>query len=63
MTLTIHPAPAISTTFSCQLSSTLIACPPPSPPPLEPICENPVGCGVIARVEAEVGWEVWDMPL
>ena len=63
ITLTILPAPAISTSFSCQLSSTLIACPPPSPPPLELICEKPVDCGVIARVEAGEVCELWDMPL
>ena len=63
MTLTIQPAPAISTSFSCQLSSTLIACPPPSPPPLECIWEKPVGCGDRARVEAEEGWELCDIPL
>ena len=45
ITLTMQPAPAISTSFSCQLSKTLIACPPPSPPPLECIWENPVDCG------------------
>lgn len=33
ITRTMLPLPAISTSFSCQLSSTLIACPPPSPPP------------------------------
>lgn len=30
-------------TFSCQLSKTLMAWPPPSPPPREWICEKPVG--------------------
>ena len=50
ITLTIHPIPATSTNFSCQLNNTLIACPPPSPPPtLPPICENPVACGVSER--------------
>lgn len=63
MTLTMLPGPAISTSFSCQLSRTLIACPPPSPPPRECICENPVDCGDIERVEADEGCEVWDMPL
>lgn len=50
MTLTILPAPAISTHFSCQLNSTLIAWLPlstPLPMFLPPICENPVGCGVM----------------
>lgn len=63
MTLMILPGPAISTNFSCQLSKTLIAWPPPSPPPLECICEKPVGCGDIERVEADEGCELWDMPL
>lgn len=63
MTRTMLPAPAISTNFSCQLNSTLIACPPPSPPPLEPICEKPVACGVNARLEAEDDPEVCDIPL
>jgi hypothetical protein len=31
-----------SHTFSCQLSKTLIACPPPSPPPRACTCEKPV---------------------
>lgn len=59
----MQPAPAISTNFSCQLSNTLIACPPPSPPPLECIWENPVGCGESARVEAEECGELCDIPL
>ena len=63
MTRTIDPAPAISTNFSCQLSSTLIACPPPSPPPLDCICEKPpVACGVIDG-RPELGCEVCDIPL
>jgi hypothetical protein len=36
-------------TFSCQLRRTLIAWPPPSPPPREWTCENPVACGVRFR--------------
>jgi hypothetical protein len=32
ITLTIPPTPTISTNFSCQLKSTLIACPPPPSP-------------------------------
>lgn len=36
-------------TFSCQLNSTLMACPPPSLPKFRPpICENPVAVGDIA---------------
>lgn len=63
MTRTIDPAPAISTNFSCQLSSTLIACPPPSPPPLDCICENPpVAWGVIDD-RPELGCEVCAIPL
>jgi hypothetical protein len=37
-------------TFSCQLSNTLIAWPPPSPPPREWTCEKPVAWGVMLRV-------------
>jgi hypothetical protein len=59
--------PAISTSFSCQLSRTLIACPPPSPPPreIEWICEKPVAWGEMVREAAEVEGEggVCDMPL
>ena len=63
MTRTIDPVPAISTSFSCQLSSTLMACPPPSPPPLDCICENPpVAWGVIED-RPELGWDVCDIPL
>lgn len=42
------PRPATSTTFSCQLSSTLMAAPVDSAvePGLPPIWLNPVGCGV-----------------
>jgi hypothetical protein len=41
-----HPKPATSTTFSCQLNSTLVAAPLDSPPALglPPICEKPVDC-------------------
>lgn len=63
MTLTILPGPAISTNFSCQLSRTLIDWPPPSPPPLEWICEKPVVCGVNGLVDALEDCDVWDMPL
>lgn len=63
ITRTILPFPAISTSFSCQLRSTLIACPPPSPPPLEWTCENPVDWGESERIDVEVGWELCDMPL
>jgi hypothetical protein len=48
-------------TFSCQLSSTLIAWPPPSPPPRACACEKPVGCGAILVVFA--GGEACAMPL
>jgi len=51
MTRTMLPGPAISTSFSCQLNSTLIACPPPSPVLRECICEKPVACGVMFLVE------------
>lgn len=65
--LTTDPAPAISTTFSCQLNSTLIACPPPSPPPRECICENPVVCGDMDERGVELVWLAGagecDMPL
>lgn len=37
-------------TFSCQLSNTLMAWPPPSPPPREWTCEKPVVWGVRLRV-------------
>ena len=64
MTLTILPAPAISTNFSCQLNKTLITCPPPSPALLDCICEKPVGWGDKPREEAEeTGCEVCDIPL
>lgn len=63
ITLTTLPNPAISTHFSCQLNNTLIAWPPPSPPPRECTCEKPVGCGDMVRKEAEVDCEEWDMPL
>ena len=63
ITRTILPGPTISTNFSCQLSSTLIACPPPSPGPLDEICENPVPCGDSFFDEAAVGCEPCDMPL
>lgn len=53
MTRTMLPGPAISISFSCQLSSTLIACPPPSPVLRDCICEKPVACGVVFRVEDE----------
>jgi hypothetical protein len=39
-----------SHTFSCQLSRTLIAWPPPSPPPRVWTWVNPVACGVTLRV-------------
>lgn len=43
---TIEPYPAISTSFSCQLSNTLIWWPVPSPPKFRDcICEKPVLCG------------------
>jgi len=42
-----HPSPATSTTFSCQLSSTLIAAPTDSPPAVpRPPTAAPVDCGV-----------------
>jgi hypothetical protein len=55
MALLIHPSPATSTAFSCQLSSTLICAPLFSlpAPGLPPICEKPVLCGV--SVELRVG--------
>jgi len=48
MTRPMQPSPATSTTFSCQLSSTLMAAPVGSPetPGREPIWLNPVCCGV-----------------
>jgi hypothetical protein len=47
ITLPIQPNPATSTTFSCQLSRTLMAAPLDSPPPgLGACCEKPVDCGV-----------------
>ena len=63
ITRTILPGPTISTSFSCQLRSTLIACPPPSPGPLDDICEKPVPCGDSFFDEAAVGCEPCDMPL
>jgi hypothetical protein len=63
ITLTILPGPAISINFSCQLSNTLIACPPPSPPPRECICEKPVAWGEMFFVFADVGCELCAMPL
>ena len=63
ITRTIDPAPAISTSFSCQLSSTLIACPPPSPPPLDCICENPPVAWGVRDDRPELGCEVCDIPL
>ncbi len=63
MTRTMLPFPAISTSFSCQLRSTLMACPPPSPLALGWICENPVDWGESERIEVAVCWEVCDMPL
>jgi len=52
MTLTMAPGPAVSTSFSCQLNSTLIPWPPLSAPTeRECIWENPVGCGDIALPE------------
>jgi len=47
ITLPMQPNPATSTTFSCQLSSTLMAAPLDSPPPGRgACCEKPVDCGV-----------------
>ena len=65
ITRTMLPGPAISTSFSCQLSSTLMAWPLPSPPPTrEWIWEKPVDCGDRTfEEEAEDGCEVWAMPL
>ncbi|KAL9043933.1 MAG: hypothetical protein Q9214_002897, partial [Letrouitia sp. 1 TL-2023] len=63
-TRTMLPGPTISTSFSCQLSNTLIACPLPSPAPtLECICERPDGCGLRAREDATEVWEECAMPL
>lgn len=49
MTRPMHPSPATSTTFSCQLSNTLIAAPVDSveAPGRGPTWLNPVGCGVM----------------
>ena len=49
MTRPMQPSPATSTTFSCQLSSTLMAAPADSAgaPGLAPIWLNPVCWGVI----------------
>src|SRR3979411_1112892 len=61
ITLPIQPNPATSTTFSCQLSRTLMAAPLDSPPPgLGACCEKPVDCGVNEepgrpKVECRVG--------
>ena len=56
MTRTMLPCPAISTTFSCQLSSTLMAWAPPSPPPMRGwTCEKPVGWGETALADGAVG--------
>ena len=64
MVRTTEPAPASSTSFSCQLRSTLIAWPPPSPPPREWIWEKPVDWGDIEeRVVGLEGAGVCDMPL
>ena len=63
MTRMILPAPAISTSFSCQLRSTLIAWPPPSPALRDWIWENPVVCGESPRDEPEDVWDVCDIPL
>lgn len=48
MTLPMHPSPATSTTFSCQLSNTLMAAPVDSAeaPGRGPIWLNPVCWGV-----------------
>src|SRR5690348_11254119 len=48
MTRPMHPSPATSTTFSCQLSSTLMAAPVDSleAPGRGPIWLKPVCCGV-----------------
>lgn len=45
----MHPSPATSTTFSCQLSSTLMAAPDDSfaAPGRPATWLNPVACGVI----------------
>jgi hypothetical protein len=45
----MQPRPATSTTFSCQLSSTLMAAPVDSldPPDRPPIWLKPVCCGVM----------------
>lgn len=53
---------ATKLTFSCQLSNTLMAWPPPSPPPRLWICEKPVGWGVMLRVVLPVGFDC-AMPL
>lgn len=61
------PRPATSTTFSCQLSSTLMPVPVTSfvPPGLEPIWLNPVTWGVRFRVGVRIPPldEPPDMPL
>jgi hypothetical protein len=71
MHLVIQPRPATSTTFSCQLSKTLIAAPLLSfcAPGLPPICEKPVLWGVrldparFAGVDEEEGEDEDAMPL
>lgn len=49
MTRPMQPNPATSTTFSCQLNSTLIPAPADSfaTPGREPTWLKPVACGVI----------------
>jgi hypothetical protein len=61
----IHPSPATSTTFSCQLSSTLIAAPLFSPPaPGRPdIWLKPPDSGAAARGELTEGVEELAIPL
>lgn len=50
-------------TFSCQLSRTLMAWPPPSPPPLACPWEKPVACGVICLDDEAEDIEDWAIPL
>lgn len=50
-TFAVWPGRDASHTFSCQLSSTLMAWLPPSPPPRAWTWEKPVAWGVMLRVE------------
>lgn len=63
MTRAMQPSPATSTTFSCQLSNTLMPAPADSfvAPGRPPICVKPVCWGV--TLVGERGAAVADMPL